>query len=445
MKKHKRMPQLRVIVLGYLAMILLGTLLLMLPFATRSGESASVLTALFTATSSSCVTGLVLQDTATFWSPFGQIVIISLIQIGGLGFMTFAILLLGFFTRRAGLRERTLMAESINSTHLNNIRRLTKHIILGTALLELIGAALLSIRFIPRFGILKGIYYSIFHAISAFCNAGFDLMGSETGKYSSFTAFSGDWLVNLVLIFLIAIGGLGFLTWEDFLKHKFRFRQYRLHTKIVLITTIILLLGGALLLWLFEIKSTCSGKSVGEQIIISLFGSATARTAGFNTTDTNSLTEGSKLITTLLMFVGGSSGSTAGGVKTTSIVVIILSAIAAMRGQQSPHCFNRRFEEGALRKAITIVFTNLSLALIGTLAITLDGFSLSNAMFESFSAISTVGMTTGITRDLSTFSKILMVFLMFCGRVGSVSFAAALFERKNTPPITYPTEDITIG
>lgn len=445
MKKHKRIPQLRVIVFGYFAMILLGALLLMLPFATRSGESAPPLTALFTATSASCVTGLILQDTATFWSTFGQIVIISLIQIGGLGFMTFAILLLGFFTRRAGLRERTLMAESINTTQLSGMRRLTKHIIIGTALFELIGAVLLSIRFIPRFGTAKGIYYSIFHAISAFCNAGFDLMGSETGKYSSFTAFANDWLVNLVIIALIAIGGLGFLVWEDIYKHRLCFKHYRLHSKIVLLTTAVLLFGGALLLWIFERDSTCAGKSVSEQILISLFGSGTARTAGFNTTDTAALTEGGKLTTILLMFVGGSSGSTAGGVKTTSIVVIFLSAIATMRGRQAPHCMGRRFEDGALRKAVTIVFMNLSLGLFGTLVVAADGFALSDAMFEAFSAIGTVGMTTGITRDLGVFSKLVMIFLMYCGRVGSISFAAALFERKATPPITYPAEEITIG
>lgn len=445
MKKHNRIPQLRVIVFGYFTMIFSGALLLMLPFATRSGECASPLTALFTATSASCVTGLILQDTATFWSLFGQIVIISLIQIGGLGFMTFAILLLGFFTRKAGLRERTLMAESINTTQLSGIRKLTRHIIIGTAVFELSGAALLSIRFIPRFGLPKGIYYSIFHSISAFCNAGFDLMGSYTGKFSSFSGFENDWLVNIVLILLITIGGLGFLVWEDIAKNKLNFRRYSLHTKIVLLTSVILLLGGALLLWLFEINSTCQGKSIGNQILISLFGSATARTAGFNTTDTAMLSDGGKLTTVLLMFVGGSSSSTAGGVKTTSIVVIILSAIATMRGRQAPHCMGRRFEDGALRKAVTIVFLNLSLGLLGTLVVCADGFLLSDAIFEAFSAIGTVGMTTGITRDLNTVSKLVMVFLMFCGRVGSISFAAALFERKNDPPVTYPQENITIG
>ena len=445
MKKKKRLPQIRVIIIGYLVMILLGTALLMLPFATKSSEGASVLTATFTATSASCVTGLVLQDTATYWSLFGQLVILTLIQIGGLGFMTFAIVLLGAFNRRAGLRERTVMAESINTTRVGGMRILTKHIIMGTAIFELSGAVLLSLRFIPRFGWLKGIYYSIFHSVSAFCNAGFDLMGGHTGKYSSFVGFADDWLVNIVLIALITIGGIGFLVWEDVLEHKHKLRKYRLHSKIVLLTSAILLLGGAVLFWLFERNYTCKGLPVNEQILVSLFGSATARTAGFNTVDTAAMSEGGKLVTVILMLIGGSSGSTAGGVKTTSVVVIILTAIAAMRGRQAPHCLGRRFEDGALRKAVTVVFLNLSLGLLGTLIVTLDGFSLSDAMFEAFSAVGTVGITAGITRDLGLFTKLFLIFLMYCGRVGGISFAAALFEKRSAPPVTFPQEEITIG
>ena len=445
MKKIKRLPQIRVIIIGYLAMILLGSLLLMLPFATKSGISTPPLTAVFTATSASCVTGLVLQDTATYWSLFGQIIIITLIQIGGLGFMTFAILLLGSFNRRASLRERTVMAESINTTQIGGMRKLTKHIIIGTVIFELLGAILLGIRFISRFGALKGIYYGIFHSISAFCNAGFDLMGAHTGEYSSFVGFSDDWLVSLVLIALITVGGIGFLVWEDLLKHKYRFRRYRLHTKLVLIISAILLLGGALLFWIFEREYTCEGLPLGEQVLVSLFGSATARTAGFNTVDTAAMSEGGKLITVILMLIGGNSGSTAGGVKTTSIAVIVLCAIATMRGKQAPHCLGRRFEDGALRKAVAVVLLNLSLGLFGTLVVLADGFTLSEAMFEAFSAIGTVGITVGITRDISVFSKLCLIFLMYCGRVGSISFAAALFERKSTPPVTYPQEEITIG
>lgn len=445
MKKKKRLPQIRVIIIGYLVLILLGTALLMLPFATKSGEGASALTAVFTATSASCVTGLVLQDTATYWSLFGQLVILTLIQIGGLGFMTFAIVLLGAFNRRASLRERTVMAESINTTRVGGMRTLTKHIIAGTAIFELSGAVLLSLRFIPQLGWLKGIYYSIFHSVSAFCNAGFDLMGGHTGEYSSFVSFADDWLVNIVLIALITIGGIGFLVWEDVLEHKHKLRKYRLHSKIVILTSAILLLGGAVLFWFFERNYTCKGLPINEQILVSLFGSATARTAGFNTVDTAAMSEGGKLVTVILMLIGGSSGSTAGGVKTTSVVVIILTAIAAMRGRQAPHCLGRRFEDGALRKAVTVVFLNLSLGLFGTLIVTMDGFSLSDAMFEAFSAVGTVGITAGITRDLGLFTKLLLIFLMYCGRVGGISFAAALFEKRSAPPVTFPQEEITIG
>ncbi|MBE6807853.1 MAG: Trk family potassium uptake protein [Ruminococcaceae bacterium] len=443
--KKRRLSHIRFIALGFLIIVAAGTLLLMLPFSTCDGKGASFVSALFTAVSSSCVTGLVLHDTATYWTVFGQIVIISLIQLGGLGFMTVSLFAVQLFHKQTGLRERALLAESINTENLGGMRRLVRIIITGTIIFELSGALLFSIRFIPKFGFAKGIYFSIFHSISAFCNAGFDLMGGYSGEYSSFTAFSDDILVNTTIMLLIIIGGIGFLVWEDILKHRFHFKLYRLHTKIVLLTTVILIFGGALILWLFEINGINKDMPLKEQILTSLFGSVTARTAGFNTTDTALLSDSSKLFTSLLMFIGGSSGSTAGGVKTTTVAVILIYLASFVRGKE-PNCFSRKLNDSALKKAVTVIAINLIFALVGTFVISsTNGIAVTDSLFEAFSAMGTVGMTTGITRDLNTLSVLLLAFLMYCGRVGSISFALALFEKRSVPPVSYPTENITIG
>ena len=441
--KHRRLSHVRVITLGYLIMILLGTALLMLPCATRAGVSADPVTALFTATSASCVTGLVLQDTVTYWSLFGQLVILVLIQIGGLGFMTIAIFFFRIVSKKASLRERAVMAESINTTKMGDFSRLVRKIIIGTIALESVGGILLSTHFVrqPNLGFLKGVYYGFFHAISAFCNAGFDLMGD----YSSFTSLSGNVLVNAVLITLIVVGGIGFLVWDDITACRFKFKKFSLHTKTVLTVTAILILGGALLLFVFEHNNTGVGKPVGEEILAALFGSVTARTAGFNTVDTAALSSASKLITIILMFIGGSSGSTAGGVKTTPVAVILIFLIAGMRGQDNIHFYKRRIRDDALRKSVIIISTNLLLLIFGaTVLCAVQDFSITDAVFETASAIGTVGMTTGITRDLNLVSELVIIFLMYCGRVGSISFGISLFERRK-PPVSYPEESVTVG
>ena len=435
----------QIIALGFLILIALGTLLLSLPAATADGARAPLLTSLFTAVSASCVTGLVLQDTATYWSAFGKTVIIVLIQIGGLGVITISTLFFLLLRQRVGLRQREVLTESINTTAVGDIMRLMRLILIGTAAMELLGALLLSIRFIPRFGPGKGAAYALFHAISAFCNAGFDLMG-VIEPYGSFTAFSGDWLVNLTLIVLIVVGGLGFIVWDDLLKYGARIRRYRFQTRLVLVTTGVLLVGGALLIWLMERKATAAGLPAGEQLLTSLFGAVTARTAGFNTVDTAAMSDGGKLVTMLLMFVGGSPGSTAGGVKTTTCAVILVMAAGAVTHRAAPSLLGRRIPDGVLHKAVSVVVINLGFALAGTLILCGgQGLPLTDALFESFSAIGTVGMTTGITRELSTVSALTIAVLMFAGRVGSVSFAMALIERKARPAVTYPTENLTIG
>lgn len=444
MKKFK-LSHIQVIALGFFLMITVGTILLMLPISTIGDTSADFLTSIFTATSASCVTGLVLQDTATYWSTFGQIVIITLIQFGGLGFMTIAMFFTHIIHKRAGLRERALMAESINTENLGGMKRIVRIILFGTLLFESLGAILLSTRFIKIFGFSKGIYYSIFHSISAFCNAGFDLMGSYSGEYSSFTAFSNDTTVNVVLCSLILIGGIGFLVWEDILNNGFKFKRYRLHTKIVLLMSFVLVFGGALFIWIFDRNGICKDMPIKEQILTSLFGAVTARTAGFNTVDTAAISDSSKLLTILLMFVGGNSGSTAGGVKTTSVAVLFIYLMASMRGT-NPFCFGRKLQSDALKKAVTVISINLILALIGGFLIaTSCNIPILDATFETVSAVSTVGMTTGITRDLNTVSALFTALLMYCGRVGSISFALALLEKRKYVPVSYPEEKITIG
>lgn len=441
--KHHKLSHVRVITLGYFIMILFGTLLLMLPCATRDGIGAGPVTALFTATSASCVTGLVLQDTATYWSLFGQLVILALIQIGGLGFMTIAIFFFRLISKKSSLRERAVMAESINTTRMGDFSRIVRKIVIGTIALESAGGILLATYFVrqPEFGFFKGVYYGFFHAISAFCNAGFDLMGG----YSSFTSLSDNILVNAVLIILIVIGGIGFLVWDDITACRFSFRKFSLHTKTVLTVTAILVLGGAVLLFVFEHNNTGIGKPLSEEIWVALFGSVTARTAGFNTVDTAALSSASKLITIILMFIGGSSGSTAGGVKTTTVAVILIFLIAGMRGQDNIHFYKRRIRDDILRKSVIIISTNLLLLLFGAIVLcAVQGVSITDAVFETTSAISTVGMTTGITRDLNLISELVIIFLMYCGRVGSISFGISLFERRK-PPVSYPEESVTVG
>lgn len=442
---RRKMTHTQIIALGFFLMIMIGTVLLMLPISSKSREWTGVIDALFTATSASCVTGQVVKDTGSYWSTFGHVVIITLIQIGGLGFMTIATLFFLTLRRRMGLRKRAVMVESISYTQVAGIVPFVKRIVCGTLLFEGMGAVLLSIRFIPEFGLGRGIAFSVFHGISAFCNAGFDLMGVKE-PYASFVDYSGDWLVSCTLMALIVIGGLGFMVWDDLLEKKWHVRRYALHTKIVLSMSGLLIFGGAVLFFLFERNNLGANLSVGDQILTALFDSVTARTAGFNTTDTAGLSNSSKLLTMMLMLIGGNSGSTAGGIKTTTIAVILVYTVCGLKGHQHATIFGRRLEDDSLKKAIYVLFVNLLLALMGTLVICgIQDLELVDVLFETFSAIGTVGMTTGITRDLSTLSRVVIIFLMYCGRVGSISFGSALLEKKALPPVTAPTEKITIG
>lgn len=442
---RRHVSQTQFIAYGFFCVIITGTLLLMLPFASRDGQSEPFLNCLFTATSASCVTGLVVADTWSQWSLFGQMVILTMIQIGGLGFITVGVFISIVLRRKIGLKERGLMMESVNTLQIGGVVRLAKKIIIGTCIFEGTGAVLLAIRFIPQFGFFRGLFYGIFHSISAFCNAGFDLMGGQT-PYSSFVAYYDDWLVNFVIMSLIIIGGIGFIVWDDLSRNKLHFRKYMLQTKIVLVTTAILVFGGGLLFYLLERNHLLVGMNTSGKILTSLFSSVTARTAGFNTTDTAALTDGSKLLTIILMFIGGSPGSTAGGIKTTTLVVLLLCVHSNIKQTYGINIFGRRLENDAVKRAGTILTINLLLAVTASLAImAIQPLGFSDILFETFSAIGTVGMTTGITRALHPISRCIIILLMYCGRIGSLSFALAFVQSKRKPHVQQPAEAINIG
>lgn len=441
----QRLSRVQTIALGFLMIIAVGTVLLMLPIATKSGECSGFLNAFFTATSSTCVTGLVVVDTYANWSLFGQAVILVLIQIGGLGFITIGVCFSIFLKRRIGLKERNLIQESMNTLQIGGTVRLVLKIVRYALIFEGVGAVLLMIRFIPQFGIAEGIWYGIFHSISAFCNAGFDLMG-RFEPYSSLTLYYNDVLVNVVIMALIIIGGIGFIVWDDISKQKWNVKKYMLHTKIVLAMTLALIVAGSVCFYLFE-RENLAAYDVKGQILASVFGAVTPRTAGFNTIDTGAYSEGGRLLTVVLMFIGGSPGSTAGGVKTTTMMVIILYVWATLRNQSGLNIFGRRMDEDCIKKAATVFFINLLLAAVCCLAMAgvEKGLPLSDILMEVFSAIGTVGISTGITRDITVFSKYMLIFLMYCGRIGSMSFALSFTEKRHNATVRLPIERITIG
>ncbi len=440
-----KLTQTQLIALGFFTLIMTGTLLLLLPISSRVPGETTFLDALFTATSATCVTGLIVQDTFQHWTVFGQIVIIILIQIGGLGFMTIGVTFALLLHRRIDLKQRGLLQESVNTLEIGGIVRLTRKIIKGTILFEGIGAILLFLRFYPTLGVGRGIYYGIFHSISAFCNAGFDLMGREEA-YVSLVGYQGDIVVNLVIMSLIIIGGIGFIVWDDISKKKLHFSKYLLHTKIVLTMTFLLLIGGAILFYLLEQNGVMQDMSLKNKILSSLFCSVTPRTAGFNTVDVAALSEASKFLTVILMFFGGSPGSTAGGVKTTSVAVILLFLYSNIKNTNGCNVFNRRLPEDSIRKATAVCSTNLILAVTVALIVCgIDALPLTDVLLEVFSAIGTVGMSTGITRELGNISKVFIMLLMYFGRIGSLSFALSFTSKKEKSHLLQPTEKIIIG
>ena len=440
--RHRHITSFQVISLGFLSVILLGSLLLMLPIATKSGQCTSFLDALFTATSAVCVTGLVVNDTATYWSLFGQGVILLLIQIGGMGIITIAIAIAVVSGRKIGLMQRSTMQEAISAPTVGGIVRRTQFIIRTTILIEIIGAVLLAPVFCRDFGFWKGIWYSLFHSISAFCNAGFDLLGKTDHMYPSLTSYVGNPLVNLTIMGLIVTGGIGFLTWDDFCTNKWNLKRYRLQSKIILVTTTVLILLPALFFFL----SDFAGFSMGKRILASLFQSVTLRTAGFNTADLGAMNDSSKAIMILMMLIGGSPGSTAGGMKTTTFAVLILNAFATFRSQENVETFGRRIECSVIKNASTIAMMYCMLFLCGGITISVyEGLPLSECLYEAASAVGTVGLTLGITPKLHIVSQFILIILMYLGRVGGLTLIYAVLSKKKKGNARLPLEKLTVG
>ena len=443
-----RMTSTQIIFFGYLAIILLGALLLCLPVSAQSRTWTSPLGALFTATSATCVTGLIVYNTAAHWSLFGQLVILALIQVGGMGFLTMAIIVSTAARRRIGLRQRFTMQESISAPTLGGIVRLTSFIFKGVLLFEGAGALLLALRFIPLFGGAKGLYYAVFHSISAFCNAGFDLLGTFEGE-GSLTYFVSDPLVCVTCAALILIGGLGFFVWEDLYLKRFAWRRYLLQTKLVLVALAGLVAVPTVLLFLFEFDSAAfNGLSTPSKFLAAFFQACTARTAGFNTVDLGRLSQAGKMIMILLMLIGGNSGSTAGGMKTTTVSVLVMTVVSTIRRDNEICAFGRRIHDKALKDAVTIVTTYITLAVGAAVFISAyDRVPMINALFESSSAVATVGLTLGLTPKLSMLSQLLIICLMYFGRVGCLTMIYALNERSaSTAALSLnPLENIAVG
>ena len=439
-KTHRNISSFHVIIYGFAGAILLGTLLLMLPFSSKGGMITPFFDALFTATSSVCVTGLVVVDTATYWSVFGQFIIMLMIQIGGLGIVTISVATVMMSGKKIGLMQRSTMQESISAPKVGGIVRLTGFILQITLVIELLGAAFMMPVFLKDFGT-KGIWMSIFHSVSAFCNAGFDLMGSR-GSFSSLTSYSENPVINIVVMILIVTGGIGFLVWDDIKTNKFRWSRYRMQTKVVLSTTVFLIVFPAIYFYCCEFGAL-SGR---ERVFTSLFQAVTPRTAGFNTADLTGLSSIGQMITILLMLIGGSPGSTAGGIKTTTVAVLVFSAISVFRRKEDVECFDRRIADSAIKNAAAILLMYLVLFITGGAVISkIEGLPLMECLFETASAIGTVGLSLGITSTLGAISRAILIVLMFFGRAGGLTIVFAAVSAAHNNISKKPQEKITVG
>ena len=428
---------------------------MMLPCSSRTGEFTPFITALFTATSATCVTGLILVDTYTHWSFFGQLVLLLLIQIGGLGFITIGTAVSLVLRRKIGLKERGWIKESFNVLDIGGVVRLIKRVLKGTVLFEGIGALLLFTRFYPEMGFFNGLYYSIFHSISAFCNAGFDIMGKYK-PYSSFTAYYDDPIVSFTLSALILIGGIGFIVWRDIIDHKWHFKKYALQTKLVLSFSAVLVFGGALLFYLLERNNLYADMSTTGIICSSFFSVITPRTAGFNTLDIGSLTEGGKLLTIILMFIGGGPGSCAGGIKIVTFRLLVGYVVAQVRGDRQIVFHKRGVPPENLTRALTLflLYTLSIFFSVFLLTITENGIlhrvegqsmAFVNLLFEGVSAQGTVGLSVNLTPQLTSEGKCILIFNMFAGRVGLLSLLLALRSLQPKKAYAYAESQLPVG
>lgn len=447
-KKVRNPEPTRYMVLGFLGIILLGGALLSLPVSSNDGTYTPFINALFTSTSATCITGLIVYDTYTHWSIFGRTVIICLIQIGGLGFMTFTGLFSLVMRRGTGLKSRMLMAQSLNLFDMNDVLKMIKTVIVGTFTFEGLAAVVLSVRFIPEYGLLGGIGRGVFISISAFCNAGFDLMGN-TEPFSSLTAYSGDLVVNFTVMALIFIGGLGFFVWSEIYEVR-SFKKLSVFSKLVIVVSFGLLIFGALCFFIFEYKNpeTMADMSFRDKLLVSFFQSITARTAGFNTINLGGMKEISIVIMCMLMFVGGASGSTAGGVKVGTVTVVAYAVLSAIKGESHVNVMNRRFSRDIVMQAFALISVSFAVIITGTLIVSaVDGVPFISSLFEVTSAFCTVGVTIGITPSLSPLSLCLLMILMFLGRVGLMTATYSIFIRRTkvSNKIQYPEVKMIIG
>lgn len=440
-KPHRHITSFQVIILGFFSVIMIGSFLLMLPFATQDGAGASFSDALFTSTSAVCVTGLIVHDTATYWSLFGQAVILLMIQIGGMGVVTVAVAIVAISGRKIGLMQRSIMQEAISAHQISGIVRMTKFILTTSFVIELTGALLLMPVFCRDFGVGKGIWYSVFHSISAFCNAGFDLIGIRE-PYSSLTSYTASPIVNLTIMTLIVVGGIGFLTWADIKKNKWHWHKYHMQSKVILSVTAGLIFVPAIYFFFCEFSSL----PVGERIWNSLFQSVTTRTAGFNTADLTMLSETGIMLMIALMLIGGSPGSTAGGMKTTTAAVMCSNALSVFSKKESIHFFGRRVPDDTIRIAATVFIMYVVLFLSGGMVISYtEGVPLISALFETGSAIGTVGLSLGLTPGLGGVSRAILIVLMFFGRVGGLTLIFAAVSERRMTMSRLPQEKITVG
>ena len=434
----------KIILFGYCAIICIGSILLALPISTRNPDAANLFTGFFTATSATCVTGLIQVDTYTHWSFFGQSVILCLIQIGGIGFMTLCISIMTLTKRKIGLVSRSLMQNSVSAPQIGGIVKMTRFIIIGTFFIEFLGAFLLAFHFCPKFGLSKGIWFSIFHSISAFCNAGFDLMGVRQ-QYSSLTYYAGNGLVNAVIVLLILIGGLGFLTWEDIKTNKLQFKKYRMQSKVILVTDLILVIVPTVIFYFGEFHGSQWGNGL-ERFWLSLFQAVTPRTAGFNTADFGQMSEGGLFLMVMFMLIGGAPGSTAGGMKMTTIAVLLLSTAAVFRRKEDAQCFGRRIPTETVRYAAVVMLMYMVLCTVGGLFLCYaEGLPVLTSLFEAGSAIATVGLTPGVTPALGAAARLVLIVLMYCGRVGGLTLVFAALSGMRPSMTKFPQEKITVG
>ncbi|AVQ39600.1 Trk family potassium uptake protein [Clostridium botulinum] len=441
---RRRFTPVQILAIGFAIVIFVGAILLSLPISSQTGQRTPFLDCLFTSTSAVCVTGLIVVDTGTHWTYFGKTVIMLLIEVGGLGFMSFATLLALLVGKKITLKERLVMQEALNTFNIQGLVKMARYILLFTLSIQGGGALLLSTQFIPKYGLAKGLYYSIFHSISAFCNAGFDLFGN----FNSLTGVYDNTVIILVIAFLIIIGGLGFYVWYEIYHYKGH-RKLSTHSKLVLSATALLLSVGTVLMFIFESRNpgTMANMTFGNKVLSSFFAAVTPRTAGFNSISTSDMTMAGKFLTIILMFIGGASGSTAGGIKVTTAGVLIMTVVCVVKGKQDTEINKRRISKEIVYRALAITIISLTLVITVTmiLSITEVKFPFEYYLYEATSAFGTVGITLGLTTKLSAIGKIVILLTMYAGRVGPLTLAIAFARKLKNSSIKYPEEKILVG